>query len=177
MKMHTGKHTNAPNKTQAQYVATATGCKGLYAFTRMPGHNRMKQSVPDAMHTLKDVVKNVMDVCTGRVGNLDKIITSEQHRQRTHIIEVPEEEASSRISPPTTTSSDDPEHPTKKRKVFHDSQLLPFVLTQNELSIADRRANSIQLPIGMGTKPSSFISKTSSLKSHDWKELAAEGIL
>ena len=61
----------------------------------------------------------------------------------------------------------------KTEKVFP----LPYVLTPEEIKVADRRANSLHVPQGFGLKPSPFIGKSGSLKSHDWKQIASSGIL
>ena len=47
----------------------------------------------------------------------------------------------------------------------------PFVLTKQELKLADERAKSIQVPIGYGWKPMPIFTKRSYMKSHDWKQV------
>lgn len=42
--------------------AKKTGSKGTYPVMRLPYHDRLKSSCVDAMHTIQDVVGNVMDV-------------------------------------------------------------------------------------------------------------------
>lgn len=39
------------------------------------------------------------------------------------------------------------------------------------------RAEKIKVPLGFGLKPGKFITNTGCLKSHDWKQLATQGIL
>ena len=54
------------NRTQANLIAKHTGCKGIYPFMRLPHHNRIEQTVPDAMHTVKDCVEKVFHLITGK---------------------------------------------------------------------------------------------------------------
>ena len=119
-------YSNAPNKSQAQYVATATGCKGLYALSRIPGHDRLEQSVPDAMHTVKDVIKNVMDLCTGRVSSMSKIITAEENLGRAHVTGV-DEDAIFRSSF-SDVPSPEIECPVKRKRASKQEKVLPFLL-------------------------------------------------
>ena len=54
------------NRTQANLIAKHTGCKGIYALMRLPYHNRIEQTMPDAMHTVKDCVEKVFYLITGK---------------------------------------------------------------------------------------------------------------
>ena len=47
------------------YMHRALGVKGLYPDTLLPYHNRNDSTVIDIMHTIKDVVANIMDVVRG----------------------------------------------------------------------------------------------------------------
>lgn len=49
---------------------------------------------------------------------------------------------------------------------------LPYMLTVEELKLADRRAEKVCFPVGFGIKSMPFISKSGCLKSHNWKQLA-----
>ena len=53
----------------------------------------------------------------------------------------------------------------------------PFSLTRDEISLADERANSICVPTGFGWRPQAIFGKSSGMKSHDWKQVATNGIL
>lgn len=53
------------HRSQANLIAKATGCKGTYALMRLPDHNRTLQTVPDAMHTVKDDVEKLVYLVTG----------------------------------------------------------------------------------------------------------------
>lgn len=54
--------------------------------------------------------------------------------------------------------------------------MFPFILTREEPRIADEIASSIRPPLGFRLKPSPFITKPESLKSHDFKQIASQGI-
>ena len=53
-------YENVKTKVDAGVVASATGCKGNYSLQILPDHNRLDETLPDACHTVKDVVQNVM---------------------------------------------------------------------------------------------------------------------
>lgn len=41
------------------------GCKGSYAFMKLPGHDRTKQVHPGAMHTITNVITTLMSLLSG----------------------------------------------------------------------------------------------------------------
>ena len=53
------------NRAQAKDIAKSTGCKGSYALMRLPYHNRVDQTVPDAMHTVKDCIEKLLYLIIG----------------------------------------------------------------------------------------------------------------
>lgn len=57
---------NFNHRAQAGLIAKSTGCKGKYSLTRLPYHDRLNQTVPDAVHTIKDVVEVIFNLITGR---------------------------------------------------------------------------------------------------------------
>ena len=75
----TAKHKayeSANSKAKKADIAKATGCHGRYSFMLLPDHSRPEQAFPDPMHTLKNCVKNVHDLITGKTDSL-KIRKSE----------------------------------------------------------------------------------------------------
>ena len=38
----------------------------MYPLMKLPSHNRITQSIPDAMHTVKDVVERVFHLIIGK---------------------------------------------------------------------------------------------------------------
>ena len=53
------------HRTQAKLLAKSTGCKGFYSLMRLPQHDRVNQTVPDAMHTIKDCIEKLVCLVTG----------------------------------------------------------------------------------------------------------------
>lgn len=53
------------NRHHAQLIAKFTGCKASYALMDLPHHDRINQTVPDAMHTIKDCVEKLVYLITG----------------------------------------------------------------------------------------------------------------
>ena len=54
------------NNLNKSIVASTTGCKGHYALSRRPGHNRIEDSLPHACQTVKDDVQNIMKMMTNK---------------------------------------------------------------------------------------------------------------
>ena len=54
-------------RTQAKLLAKSTGCKGSYSLMRLPCHDRVNQTVPDAMHTVKDCIEKIVYLITGNI--------------------------------------------------------------------------------------------------------------
>ena len=53
-------------RSDASTIATSTGCKSRYSFMKLPEHDRVDQTVPDAMHTVKDVVERMFRLIIGK---------------------------------------------------------------------------------------------------------------
>ena len=177
----------AKNKTAA--IAKQTGCKDFYPLYRLPYHNRIEESLPDCMHTVKNVVKNLMDIISGR-ADIAKITASELKRERLHILTVSEEEACkcqlhSRPYKCTHTGDglvvEEPPKKKKKRKeklpVSKSISLYPFMLTREEIKLAQKRTQMLRTPVGFDLKERDFITKPGSMKSHNWISVASEGII
>ena len=52
-------------RTQDQMMAKGIGYKGSYVLMNLPDHNRIKQVIPDVMHTIKDVIEHIFNITTG----------------------------------------------------------------------------------------------------------------
>lgn len=52
-------------RSVANLIAKSTGCKGTYALMKLPDHNRLLQTVPDAMHTVKDLIEKIVYLVIG----------------------------------------------------------------------------------------------------------------
>ena len=66
MKPYHKAYDNASNRAQATLIAKSTGCKATYSLMRLPGHDRVNQTVPDAMHTIKDSIEKLVYLIIGR---------------------------------------------------------------------------------------------------------------
>ena len=64
------------SQAQAALLSKSTGCKGTYSLMRLPTHNRDTQLVPDAMHTITDVVEKLLYLI---IGKLEFIVVHTQH--------------------------------------------------------------------------------------------------
>lgn len=53
-------------RRDASAIARATGCKSSYSLMKLPHHNPLMQVMPDAMHTVKDVVENLFGLIVGK---------------------------------------------------------------------------------------------------------------
>lgn len=60
-------YNNAFNKSQARNIAVTTGCHGMYSLAhKLPGFNRIKETMPDAMHTISVQVKHIIHLLIGK---------------------------------------------------------------------------------------------------------------
>ena len=151
------------HRTRADAIKRGTGCKGTYVFMKLPDHDRILQTVPDCMHTVKDAVEHIINLITGR-----------EDSQKVRMCEI----ATGRFD---LEQSEHPILPVRKRKRGDAAsgsgaqQNLPvacYRLTAENARIADERLSSVISPCSDFT-PTKLFSKTSGhgLKSHDWKEV------
>ena len=52
--------------TQANTIASATGCKNLYSLMKLSTHDRVKQTVADAIHTVRDGIEHIFNLIIGK---------------------------------------------------------------------------------------------------------------
>ena len=130
-------------RVHATAIGKSTGCKGMYALMHLPQHNPLKQAVPDAMHTIKDVIVHVFNLITGREDG-DKVHASERSIQRFDV-------------PPAGTRC---------------SSTLCYRLSPDDVKLANSRVAMVNMPNPDFT-PLNIFSTTARLKSHDWKEVSA----
>ncbi len=129
-------------------VAKNTGCKGSYSLMKLPHHNRMQQCVPDAMHTVKDVIERLFHLIIGK-NSSSKVQQAEKNAKRVHLV-----------------CEDDPSVASQKSR----KKIPCYQLSPDDIKIANTRINSVILPLQDFT-PSNTFSRTFGLKSHDWKEV------
>ncbi len=114
---------------------------------KLPFHNRLTQCHPDGMHTIKDVVEHIYNLIIGR-----------DHSAKVRSSEI----AAERFGLKRTRDG------TQVRK--KDLPPAPFRLSVEEIKVANGRAGSTSLPSPDFT-PGAIFSRTTGLKSHDWKEV------
>ena len=107
---------------------------------KLPTHDRVTQSVPDAMHTVKDVVEGIFHLVTGR-DDTEKVRRSEA--------------SINRFGLHTSNLSSD----------------VPYRLSGPQLKIAQGRVHHIRVPTHVDVNPRHLFSRSSKLKSHDWKQV------
>ena len=106
-------------------------------------HDPLKQAVPDAMHTIKDVVANLFGLIVGQKDG-DKVRKAERNLGR-----LPTSSASTRRSAST----------------------VPYCLTKEQCKLADDRMRCIRVPIHIDFRPKCIFVKFGYMKSHDWKQV------
>ena len=111
-------------------IAKTTGCKGSYPFQKLAFHNPVDQTVPDAMHTIKDAIEHFFNLIIGKY-NYSKIMASEKELNR--------------FGYNTATT---------------ETGNIPYGITKDQKKIADIRACSILCPKHVDFISSSFFTKT-----------------
>lgn len=116
----------------------------------LPAHNRLSQTVPDMMHTLMDTVDKLFEVITGKNVDDSKAQTAESKIGR---------------------FKDGVQVQTSKSQRGESSSQAASIITipVYRISLANRRATSVLSPTEFS--PGCIFTKTSSSKSHDWKEV------
>lgn len=109
---------------------------------KLPHHEPLHQTVPDAMHTIKDVVEKIFSIVIKKDGDL-KLRAAEA--------------AVCRFSLDANSTS--------------ACQPLPFQLLSEELKLAKERIEHIEVPAYLDFNPKHQFSRTSRMKSHDWKQV------
>ncbi|XP_060083986.1 uncharacterized protein LOC132563249 [Ylistrum balloti] len=190
-------YCRANKKVNRTLIAAATGYKSPYALGTLPGHCRLEESLPDAMHTIKDVVHNIMNLLVNKGVAIDKIQLTELNYGRNFY----EKETAEQQAIACNGACTEMEHETtkdcvtttrteemgcsttaqKKMRRTQNPSVKPrctYVLSSDDIKLADERACSLRVPLGFRLKPSPFIFKNrSALKSHDYKQIASHGIL
>ena len=101
-------------RSQATPTATKTGCRGLYSLMKLPHHDRVQKTMPDAMHTVKYVVEVIVDLVVGRC-NTKRIVSVEVAREQFYL------SAGDRGGVPFQLSPEDLKLATKPSQALHTS--------------------------------------------------------
>ena len=70
-------YDQAKSNTERAFLAKSYGCKGRYAFMRLPTHDRTTLVHPDAMHTITNVVTTLAGLLSGN-GNISQVLLEEE---------------------------------------------------------------------------------------------------
>ncbi len=116
---------------------------------KLPAHDRIAQTVPDAMHTIKDAVVHLFNVIVGKEDS-EKTRRAELKIGRFGM----EEPATKKV----------------KRGSRSGPTVPCYCLNSAEIDVANARSLSVVMPSPDFT-PGAIFSRTSGLKSHDWKEV------
>ncbi|CAG2228214.1 unnamed protein product [Mytilus edulis] len=73
--------TKKPNKNQKTNFQKQTGVKGIHPLTSLPYFDRLKQMQTDGMHTISDVISNILDLISGKTDTI-KVRNCEKQYQR-----------------------------------------------------------------------------------------------
>lgn len=140
----------AHTRKQRTDLVQKTGCKGAYALRKLPFHDRLLSTPVDPMHLIKNIVAHCVNLVA---GNEDSYKVREEEKLRKRF--------------PTSWIKD------SREKL----PLAPFVLPKDDIKLADDRAKRVLVPYGFDWQPRDIFSKTTGMKSHEWKQLACNGIL
>ena len=131
---------------------------------KLPDHDRVLQSVPDSMHTIKDAVEHVIYLIIGKEDST-KVRKAENVLGRMSIDTLEEPVSIKRKTSGVASKGQ------KKKQEESQVSAAPFRLTAQEMRIADERVSSVIFPSHDFT-PTAVFSKPTTLKSHDWKEVS-----
>ena len=136
------------SKADASLLTKGSGCKGSNAFMELPNHDPTTQTIPDAMHTIKDAVVNLYDIIVGKDDTVNCRLCELNHGERFGI-----------------TSHE------MVQEINRKEPCVPYSLSAEEIKRADDRAKSIVTPQHIDFVPGIIFTKTANLKSHDWKQV------
>ena len=119
---------------------------------RLPSHDRLLQAVPDAMHTVKDVVEGIVHLLIGR-DDTKKLHTSEVDRSR---FGFNQNSVAAMLDPQCNRD-------------------VPYSLSPSMLAVANERVQQNCVPSHLDFSPKYLFSKPSRLKAHDWKQVKYDG--
>ena len=115
---------------------------------KLPHHDPLTQTVPDAMHTVKDVLEHLFRIIVGKDDN-EKV----------------EMQLGRRFDSSSSSTA------LGKRKRTSYSSPVSYCPTKQQLKFADERALSIVTPAHIDFRPRAMFVKPGYLKSHDWKQV------
>ena len=145
------EYSTAKSKQERKKLFQETGCKGTYALRKLQSHDRLWSTPIDPMHLIKNIVSHCVNLIAGHEDSC-KVRQEEKFRTR---------------------------FPTSWVKDCSQNKLppAPFSLSKDEVTLADERAKRVLVPTGFDWSPRTIFSRSTGMKSHEWKQLASNGIL
>ena len=114
---------------------------------RLPSHDRLTQTVPDAIHTVKCVIEGIFHLVTGR-DDTENVRRAEASIGRFGL----DFNERTSLNPKQDTN-------------------VSYRLSDYQLKIAQERVHHIRIPSHVDINPRYLFSRSSKLKSHDWKQV------
>lgn len=167
------------NNNQRTILQKETGLKGLHPLHQLPYFDRVNQMQPDGMHTLADIISNVLDLISGKSDG-PKVRLCEQGFNRFN-----ETWVTSTTSHKRPATSAPNERPTKKLKNssnrpppaveadIADKTCLPnapWLLTKDNIRLADNRAKRIKYTKGFDYTPADHFTRQWTLRTMHGKQ-------
>ncbi|XP_052097487.1 uncharacterized protein LOC127732488 [Mytilus californianus] len=165
------RYDGLPNQNQKSILQKQTGLKGTYSFMRLPYHNRKEQMQPDGMHTIADVIGNVLGMVTGKDDN-KKVRNGEEdfNRFKETWIKRDDEDAEP-CSEVTRKRKNDNQSNAKQKKQKLQTEIgeelpkAPWKVDKPGLKVADTRAKNLVYPIGYDYLADNHFSKPWTLRT------------
>ncbi|KAK2562532.1 hypothetical protein P5673_014208, partial [Acropora cervicornis] len=136
-------YDQAKSNTERAILAKSYGCKGRYAFMRLPNHDRTTLVHPDAMHTITNVVTTQVGLLSGN-ANISQVLLEEEefgrrewYRDVQTVKDTPGQKRTAKMG-----AWGAPKRKKKKQNKDHG------------IAEANKRASSVTVPVGFGYKPS-----------------------
>ena len=70
-------YDQAKSHTERAFLSKSYGCKGRYAFMRLPNHDHTTLVHPDAMHIISNVVTTLVGLLSGN-ANISQVLLEEE---------------------------------------------------------------------------------------------------
>lgn len=145
------RYSAADSNKEKNEIAQECGCKGSYSLRKLPLHERLLNTPVEPMHLIKNIVAHCINLIAGHEDSY-KVREEEKFRKRFPTAWV-EDQCQSKLPP------------------------APFALSRDNIALADERAKRVLVPAGFDWRPREIFSKTTGMKSHEWKQIACNGIL
>ncbi|XP_076084502.1 uncharacterized protein LOC143055256 [Mytilus galloprovincialis] len=160
------------NNNQKCKLQKETGFKGIHPLHRLPYFDRVHQMQPDGMHTLADVISNILDLITGKSDG-PKVRQCEKDYNRFKetwpkrpSLSTIECERPSKQAKKSSVDTAVPE-PTPKAPPLPAA---PWLLTKQDVKLADNRAKSVKYPKGFDYTPADHFTRAWTLRTMHGKQ-------